>query len=142
MADIFDTLINDGRFTTLVAAIERASLMQGLMEPAAVTIFAPTDEAFSKLPSGMMGMLLNNPPELAQLLSYHVIAARISSHEISRLSSTKTVEGSMLKPNTSNGVRINHASVIAADIEADNGIIHVIDTVLIPESLSQLSVTQ
>jgi uncharacterized surface protein with fasciclin (FAS1) repeats len=142
MADIFDTLINDGRFTTLVAAIERASLMQGLMEPASVTIFAPTDDAFSKLPSGTMGFLLNNPPELAKLLSYHVIADRIPFNDISRLNSTKTVEGSTLKVNTSNGVHINNANVIASDIEADNGIIHVIDTVLIPESLAQMLVAQ
>jgi uncharacterized surface protein with fasciclin (FAS1) repeats len=142
MADIFDTLINDGRFTTLVAAIERASLMQGLMEPASVTIFAPTDDAFSKLPSGAMGFLLNNPPELTKLLSYHVIADRIPSDDISRLNLTKTVEGSTLKVNTSNGVHINNANVIASDIEADNGIIHVIDNVLIPESLAQMLVAQ
>lgn len=142
MADIFDTLINDGRFTTLVAAIERASLMQGLMEPASVTIFAPTDEAFSKLPSGVMGTLLDNPPELTKLLTYHVIGDRIPSKDISRLNSTQTVEGSTLKVNNANGVRINDAKVVAADIEADNGIIHAIDNVLIPESLKQMLVTR
>jgi uncharacterized surface protein with fasciclin (FAS1) repeats len=141
MADIFDTLINDGRFTTLVAAIERASLMQGLMEPASVTIFAPTDDAFSKLPSGTMGFLLDNPPELTTLLTYHVIADRIPSNDISRLSSTKTVEGSTLSVDTSNGVRINDANVIQADIETDNGIVHVIDSVLIPQSISQMLIT-
>lgn len=142
MADILDTLINDGRFTTLVAAINRASLMQGLMEPASITIFAPTDEAFSKLPSGTMGTLLDNPPELTRLLTYHIIADRISSNDVSRLNSTKTVEGSMLKVNTSNGVCINDANVIAADIEADNGIIHVIDQVLIPQSINQMVVSR
>lgn len=138
MANIFDTLINDGRFTTLVAAIERASFMQGLMEPAAITLFAPTDEAFSKLPSGIVGMLLDNPPELTQLLSYHVIADRIPASDISRISSTKTVEGSTLQVDTSNGVCINDATAIATDIEADNGIIHAIDKVLIPQSIEQL----
>ena len=142
MADIFDTLINDGRFVTLVAAIERASLMQGLMEPAAITIFAPTDDAFSKLPSGAMGTLLDNPPELTNLLAYHIIADRIPSNDISRLNSTKTVEGSILKVDTSNGVHINDANVIETDIEADNGIIHVIDNVLIPQSVNQLLVTR
>ncbi|MFB2894859.1 fasciclin domain-containing protein [Aerosakkonemataceae cyanobacterium BLCC-F50] len=137
MAEIFDTLINDGRFVTLVDAINRASLMQGLMEPTSVTIFAPTDEAFSKLPSGLVGTLLDNPPELTTLLTYHVIADRITSNDISSLNSVKTVEGSDLKIDTSNGVRINDANVVTADIEADNGIIHVIDNVLIPQSLDQ-----
>lgn len=141
MADIFDTLINDGRFTTLVAAIERASLMQGLMEPASVTVFAPTDEAFSKLPSGTVGSLLSNPPELAQLLTYHIVSDRISSNDISQKNSAQTVEGSSLKVDVSNGIHINDASVITADIEADNGIIHAIDTVLIPQSVSQLLIT-
>jgi uncharacterized surface protein with fasciclin (FAS1) repeats len=77
MNDIVDTLINDGRFTTLVEAINRGSLLQGLMEANTITLFAPTDEAFSKLPSGMMGYLLDNPPELESLLTYHVIAQRI-----------------------------------------------------------------
>lgn len=142
MADIFDTLINEGRFTTLVAAIERASLMQGLMEPASITIFAPTDEAFSKLPSGTVGILLDNPPELTKLLTYHLIADRIPSSNIARLSSTKTAEGSTLQVDTSNGVHINNARVIAADIEADNGVIHVIDTVLVPQSLNQMLATR
>lgn len=137
MADIFDTLINDGRFVTLVDAINRASLMQGLMEPASVTIFAPTDEAFSKLPSGIVGALLDNPPELTTLLTYHVIADRITSNDISSLNSVKTVEGSDLKIDTSNGVRVNDANVVTADIEADKGIIHVIDNVLIPQSLDR-----
>lgn len=137
-ADIFDTLINDGRFTTLVKAIEQASLMEGLMEPAAATVFAPTDEAFSKLPSGTMDFLLNNPPELTRLLSYHMIAERIPSNEIPRLNSPKTVEGSTLNINTSNGIHVNNASVIEADIMADNGTIHAIDTVLIPQSLNQM----
>jgi uncharacterized surface protein with fasciclin (FAS1) repeats len=142
MADIFDTLINDGRFVTLVAVIERASLIQGLIEPAAITIFAPTDDAFSKLPSGAMGTLLDNPLELTNLLTYHIIADRIPSNDIPRLNSTKTVEGSILKVDTSNGVHINDANVIETDIEADNGIIHVIDNVLIPQSVNQLLITR
>lgn len=135
MASIFDTLINDGRFVTLVAAIERASLMQGLMEPGDITIFAPTDEAFSKLPSGLMDTLLDNPPELTELLTYHIIADRLPSDRLSGSNSLTTVEGSTLDADTANGVRINNANVIAADIPADNGIIHAIDTVLIPRLL-------
>jgi filamentous hemagglutinin family protein len=140
MNDILDTLINDGRFTTLVTAINRASLQQGLMEPAAVTIFAPTDEAFSKLPSGTMGTLLDNPPELTDLLTYHIIADRITSNDISQLNSAMTVEGSDLTIDASDGIHVNDANVIAADVEADNGIIHVIDNVLIPHSLDEFLV--
>ena len=137
MADIVDTLINDGRFTTLVEGINRASLLQGLMEPAAITVFAPTDEAFSKLPSGAIGFFLDNPPELEKLLTYHVIASSIPSSDIANLSSSPTVEGSMLTVDTSSGVKVNEAKVVEADMKADNGIIHVIDTVLVPQSVKE-----
>lgn len=140
MYDIVDTLVNDGRFTTLVEAINRASLLQGLMEPAAITLFAPTDEAFSKLPSGTMGFFLDNPPELEKLLTYHIIAKRILSTDPDALSSAPTVEGSMLTINTSDGIKVNDAKVVEPDIKADNGVIHIIDTVLVPQSVSELSV--
>ncbi len=139
MNDIVDTLINDGRFVTLVDAIERASLAQGLMEAGTVTIFAPTDEAFSKLPSGMMGFLLDNPPELEKLLSYHVIAQRILSGDLGAVSSAPTVEGSMLTIDTAQGAKVNDAKILQADLEASNGVIHAIDTVLIPQSVSDMS---
>ncbi|MEH2120938.1 fasciclin domain-containing protein [Nostoc sp.] len=142
MTDIVDTLINDGRFTTLVEAINRASLLQGLMEPASITLFAPTDEAFSKLPSGTVGIFLDNPPELEQLLTYHVIALRIPSADTDALSSAPTVEGSTLAIDTSDGIKVNDARVIEPDIESDNGIIHIIDSVLIPESVGELLVTR
>jgi uncharacterized surface protein with fasciclin (FAS1) repeats len=137
MADIVDTLINDGRFTTLVDGINRASLLQGLMEPASVTLFAPTDEAFSKLPSGAIGFFLDNPPELEKLLTYHVVASGIPSSDIASLSSSPTVEGSMLTVDTSNGVKVNDAKVVEADVKADNGVIHVIDAVLVPQSVKE-----
>jgi uncharacterized surface protein with fasciclin (FAS1) repeats len=140
MNDIVDTLINDGRFPTLVDAINRASLLQGLMEPATITLFAPTDEAFSKLPSGMMGFLLDNPPELEKLLAYHVIAQRIPSTDLDALNSAPTVEGSMLTIDTSDGIQVNDAKVVELDLKADNGIIHVIDTVLVPQSVGELSI--
>ncbi len=136
MNDIVDTLINDGRFVTLVDAIERASLAQGLMEAGTVTIFAPTDEAFSKLPSGMMGFLLDNPPELEKLLSYHVIAQRIPASDLGAVSSAPTVEGSML---TVEGTKVNDAAIVQADMDASNGVIHAIDAVLIPDSVSGMS---
>lgn len=138
MSDIVDTLVNDGRFATLVDAINRASLLQGLMEPASITLFAPTDEAFSKLPSGTMGFFLDNPPELEKLLTYHVIADRIPASDIDALSSSPTVEGSTLSLDTSDGVKVNDAKVVETDIESDNGVIHVIDAVLVPQSVSEL----
>lgn len=139
MYDLVDTLVNDGRFTTLVEGINRASLLQGLMEPATITIFAPTDEAFSKLPSGVMGYFLDNAPELEKLLTYHVIAKCIPSTDTHTLSSTPTVEGSMLTIDISDGMKVNNANVIKPDVKANNGVIHIIDTVLIPQSVRELS---
>jgi uncharacterized surface protein with fasciclin (FAS1) repeats len=141
MANIVDTLINEGRFVTLVEAINQASFLQGLMEPAAITLFAPTDEAFAKLPSGTVGIFLNNPPELDKLLSYHVIAQRIPSSDIDALRTSPTVEGSTLSIDTSAGLKVNDANVIQPDIEADNGIIHVIDAVLVPQAVTDLLMT-
>ena len=138
MNDIVDTLINDGRFITLVAAINRASLLQGLMEPNTITLFAPTDEAFSKLPSGTMGFFLDNPPELEKLLTYHIIAQRLQSSELCAADSDPTVEGSMLTIYTDDGaIKVNGIDIIQADIHATNGVIHAIDTVLIPKSMSE-----
>ena len=137
MNDIVDTLINDGRFATLVEAINRASLLQGLMEPNTITLFAPTDEAFSKLPSGTMGFFLDNPPELEKILTYHVIAQRIGSNDLKAFNSAPTVEGSILKVSIDDWIKVNDADVIQPDIQASNGIIHVINAVLIPESMGE-----
>jgi uncharacterized surface protein with fasciclin (FAS1) repeats len=135
MNDIVDTLINDGRFITLVEAINRASLLQGLMEHNTITLFAPTDEAFSKLPSGTMGFFLDNPPELETLLIYHVMAQRIPSTDLNTLNSAPTVEGSMLTVSIDDGIKVNDVNVVQPDVEASNGIIHIIDAVLIPKSM-------
>jgi uncharacterized surface protein with fasciclin (FAS1) repeats len=140
MNDIVDTLINDGRFATLVEAIERGSLLQGLMEANTITLFAPTDEAFSKLPSGMMGYLLDNPPELETLLTYHVIAQRIPSSDSTALGAATTVEGSKLQVDTIDGIKVNDAKIIEPDLKANNGVIHVIDTVLMPKSIREMSI--
>ena len=128
MYDIVDSLVNDGRFTTLVEAINRASLLQGLMEPADITLFAPTDEAFSKLPSGTMGFFLDNPPELEKLLTYHVIAKHFPFFDINALSSVPTVEGSMLTIGTSEGIKVNDARVMEPNVTADNGVIYSLPT--------------
>jgi uncharacterized surface protein with fasciclin (FAS1) repeats len=140
MNDIVDTLINDGRFTTLVEAINRGSLLQGLMEANTITLFAPTDEAFSKLPSGMMGYLLDNPPELESLLAYHVIAQRIPSSDSTAIGAATTVEGSQLQVDTTDGIKVNDAKIVEPDLKANNGVIHVIDNVLIPASLREMPI--
>ncbi len=138
MNDIVDTLMNDGRFTTLVTAINRASLLQGLMEPNTITLFAPTNEAFSKLPSGTMEFFLDNPPELEKLLTYHIIAQRLLASELYDADSNPTVEGSMLTIYTDDGeIKVNGFDIIQADIYATNGIIHAINTVLMPKYMSE-----
>ncbi|MCW6053479.1 fasciclin domain-containing protein [Lyngbya sp. CCAP 1446/10] len=139
MPDVVDTAINAGCFDTLVTALNVAGLAEGLKEKGPFTVFAPTDEAFSKLPSGTVEALLENIPQLIKVLTYHVIPKqKITAAEIGKTNSVTTSEGSTLKIDTSDGVKINDAKVVTPDVEADNGVIHIIDTVLIPESLGKI----
>ncbi|MCC5618497.1 fasciclin domain-containing protein [Nostoc sp. CHAB 5836] len=132
MANIIDTATNNGSFTTLVAAIEAAGLVDTLKGPGPFTVFAPTDEAFNKLPAGTVDALLKDIPKLKKILTYHVVSGKVLAADVVKLKTAKTVEGSDVKIDASNGVKINDATVAAADVAADNGVIHVIDTVLIP----------
>lgn len=132
MPDIVDTAINAGTFSTLVTAITTAGLDTALKGSGPFTVFAPTDEAFSKLPSGKVESLLEDILSLRKVLEYHIISGKIQAAEVAKLNLVTTTEGSTLKIDTANGVTINDATVIISDVEADNGIIHVIDTVLIP----------
>lgn len=137
--DVVDTAINAGTFATLVTALNAAGLAEGLKEEGPFTVFAPTDEAFSKLPSGTVEALLENIPDLIKVLTYHVIPnQKITAAEIGKTDSVTTSEGSTLKINTTDGVKINDGKVVTPDVEADNGVIHIIDTVLIPESLGKI----
>lgn len=107
--------------------------MDTLKGPGPFTVFAPTDEAFSKLPSGTVDSLLNDIPQLTKILTYHVVSGKVLASDVVNLDSAPTVEGSSIKIDASNGgVKINDATVVTPDVEADNGVIHVIDTVLIP----------
>jgi uncharacterized surface protein with fasciclin (FAS1) repeats len=135
MANIIDTAINAGNFTTLIAAIKAANLTNILQDPGPFTVFAPTDEAFAKLPEGAVEALLQDIPRLKQVLKYHVVSAKLMTDEITRLKmkSATTVEGSNIRIDLSNGVKINNAMVTSPDIEADNGVIHIINTVLMPK---------
>jgi uncharacterized surface protein with fasciclin (FAS1) repeats len=132
MADIVDTAVAAGSFTTLVAAIKAAGLVETLKGPGPFTVFAPTDAAFAKLPAGTVEGLLQDIPKLTQVLTYHVVPGAVMSTDITGPMSPATVQGGTLKIDPSHGVKVNDATVTQADIKADNGVIHVIDTVLLP----------
>lgn len=133
MADIVDTAVNAGSFSTLVAAIKAANLADTLKGTGPFTVFAPTDEAFAKLPEGTVDALLKDIPKLKKILTYHVVSGKVMAADVAKLKSAPTVEGSNVKINASNGgVKVNNATVATADVAADNGVIHIIDTVLMP----------
>ncbi|MFN6514546.1 MAG: fasciclin domain-containing protein [Nostoc sp. CreGUA01] len=132
MANIIDTATNNGSFKTLVAAIEAAGLVDTLKGDGPFTVFAPTDAAFNKLPKGTVDALLKDIPKLKKILTYHVVSGKVLAADVAKLKTAKTVEGSDVKIDASNGVKINDAKVATPDVAADNGVIHVIDTVLIP----------
>jgi len=132
MADIVDTAVNAGSFGTLVAAVKAAGLVDTLKGKGPFTVFAPTDAAFAKLPEGTVAGLLKNIPQLKKILTYHVVSGKVMAADVSKLKSATTVEGEDVKIDASNGVKINNATVTTADVAADNGVIHIIDTVLMP----------
>jgi transforming growth factor-beta-induced protein len=135
--DIVDTAVSAGIFKTLVAAVQAGGLVDTLKSAGPFTVFAPTDEAFAKLPAGTVESLLKpeNKAKLVQILKYHVVACKVAAADVVKLSSAKTVEGSNVKIKTSNGkVMINSSNVVKADIMTSNGVIHVIDSVLMPPS--------
>ena len=133
MANIVDTAANNGSFNTLVAAIQAAGLVDTLKGPGPFTVFAPTDEAFNKLPAGTVDALLQDIPKLTKILTYHVVSGKVLAADVVKLKSATTVEGSDVKIDASNGgVKVNNATVATADVAADNGVIHIIDTVLLP----------
>jgi len=134
MADIVDTAVKAGSFNTLVAAVKAAGLVDTLKGAGPFTVFAPTDEAFAKLPDGTVDALLKDIPKLKKILTYHVVSGKVKAADFSlTLKSATTVEGSDVKIEASNGsVKVNDATVSTPDVGADNGVIHIIDTVLIP----------
>ncbi|MBE9215798.1 fasciclin domain-containing protein [Plectonema cf. radiosum LEGE 06105] len=132
MADIVDTAVNAGSFNTLVAAVKAAGLVDTLKSEGPFTVFAPTDDAFAKLPEGTVDGLLKDIPQLKKILTYHVVSGKVMAADVVKLDSATTVEGSDVTIDASNGVKINDATVSQADVETDNGVIHIIDTVLLP----------
>ena len=137
MADIVDTAISSGNFKTLVTAVQAAGLVETLKSPGPFTVFAPTDDAFAKLPKGTVENLLTDIPRLKSILTYHVVAGKVTSAEVVKLKTAKTVEGEDIKIDAATWhghkmPKINGAEIVKADIMADNGVIHVIDRVLMP----------
>lgn len=130
--DIVDTAVSAGTFNTLVAAVEAAGLVETLKGDGPFTVFAPTDEAFAALPEGTVEGLLADPEALAAILTYHVVAGKVMSTDLSDGMMATTVNGADITIGTEGGVTVNDANVVTADIEASNGVIHVIDAVILP----------
>ena len=133
--DIVDTAVGAGQFNTLAAALKAAGLVETLKGAGPFTVFAPTDAAFAKLPAGTVEDLLKpeNKAKLTAVLTYHVVAGKVTSKEVVTLSSAKTVNGAEVSIKTDGGkVKVNDSTVTTADVAASNGVIHVIDAVLLP----------
>jgi uncharacterized surface protein with fasciclin (FAS1) repeats len=133
--DIVDTAVSAGSFTTLARALAAADLVGTLKGPGPFTVFAPTDEAFAKLPAGTVESLLKpeNKAQLQRVLTYHVVPGRVMAADVVKLQSAKAVSGDTLTITADNGVSVDNARVVKTDITASNGVIHVIDTVVLPK---------
>ena len=132
--DIVDTAASAGSFNTLVTAIKAAGLVDTLKGEGPFTVFAPTDEAFAKIPKKDLDALLNDKEALTRVLTYHVVPGKVMAADVVKLSSADTVEGQAIAIDASSGVKVNDANVVKTDIKTSNGVIHVIDTVLLPKS--------
>lgn len=131
-ADIVDTAVSAGQFNTLVKAVQAAGLVDTLKGKGPFTVFAPTDAAFAKLPAGTLDALLADKQKLAQVLTYHVVPGKVTAADV-KPGTVQTVQGQFLSLQADgSGVMVNSAKVVKADVMADNGVIHVIDTVVLP----------
>ena len=131
--NILETAKGAGNFTILAKAVKAAGLENALTGDTKLTVFAPTDEAFAKVPADALQALIADKEALRKVLLYHVVSGKVTAADVAKLSSATTVQGSDVMIDTSDGVKINDATVVAADIMAGNGVIHVIDTVLMPK---------
>ena len=130
--DIVDTAVAAGNFSTLVTAVKAAGLVETLKGAGPFTVFAPTDEAFAKVPKATLEGLLADKAALTKVLTYHVVAGKVMAADV-KAGHVKTVQGTDLAVATEGGVTVNGAKVVAADVAASNGVIHAIDTVLMPK---------
>lgn len=131
--DIVDIAASSDDFETLVTALKAAGLVETLQGDGPFTVFAPTDDAFAKLPEGTVEALLEDKEKLTAILTYHVVPGKVTAKDVMKLSSAKTVQGQEVSIDTSHGVQVNSSTVIKPDVMASNGVIHVIDTVLMPQ---------
>jgi len=132
--DIVDTAVSAGTFNTLAAALKATDLIATLKGAGPFTVFAPTDEAFAKLPNGTLDALLKDPVKLKGILLYHVVSGKVMASDVVKLKSAKSVQGSSIAITVSGGkVMADNANVVKTDILASNGVIHVIDTVILPK---------
>jgi len=132
--NIVETAVAAGQFNTLVTAVKAADLVEVLSSPGPFTVFAPTDDAFAKLPKGTVESLLKNKDKLKAVLTYHVVAGKVMASDVVNLKSAKTVNGQKVTIKVNYGkVMVNNAKVVKTDIECTNGVIHVIDTVILPK---------
>jgi uncharacterized surface protein with fasciclin (FAS1) repeats len=131
-ADIVDTAVSAGSFKTLVTAVQAAGLVETLKGPGPFTVFAPTDEAFAKIPKDKLDALLKDKAALTKVLTYHVVPGKVMAADV-KAGKVKTVQGSELTVATMGGVKVDAANVVKTDVVASNGVIHVIDTVVMPK---------
>lgn len=133
MADLLETAVNAGNFTTLVKAAKAADLIEILKSPGSFTLFAPTDEAFAKLPEGTLESLLQDIPKLKKIVAYHIASGDVRSDDLVQINEAETIEGSIVAIESADGkFKVNNANVLKTDILTDNGVIHIIDAVLMP----------
>lgn len=131
MADIVDIAVNAEGFKTLVTAVQVANLVETLKGSGPFTVFAPNDDAFAKLPPGTVQTLVQNVPQLARILTFHVVPGKWMKADLEQVDFVTSIEGSPIQINTSDGFEVKNATVLAADIAADNGVIHVLDRVIL-----------
>lgn len=131
--NIVETAVKNGNFKTLVAAVTAAELVDTLSGEGPFTVFAPSDEAFAKLPEGTVESLLKDKEKLSSILTYHVVSGKHLATDVSKKGSIKTVQGQELTIKNGDGVTVDNAKVVSADIVTDNGVIHVIDSVVLPK---------
>ncbi|HSF72740.1 MAG TPA: fasciclin domain-containing protein [Microcoleus sp.] len=131
MPDIVDIAVGAGSFQTLVTAVQVANLVDALKSPGPFTVFAPNDDAFAKLPPGTITTLVQNVPQLTRILMFHVVSGKFMKADLAKVGFVTSLEGSPIKIDCSDGFEVKNATVVAADIEADNGVIHVIDNVIL-----------
>ncbi|OCR00179.1 fasciclin [Oscillatoriales cyanobacterium USR001] len=135
MDNLLNIVTHAGCFKTLLMALETASLVELLQAPGSYTILAPTDEAFVNIPANLINAWMEEIPKIKKIIRYHIILGDIRANDFLKLNVVETLEGSTIAVNTSNGIKVNDAKVIKADIIAENGVVHIIDKVLIPEGI-------